>query len=85
MHGSAAGSVFLRNRVQAGSGDAVGRFGKSGAGGPDGFLPGMLFRRGAGADLRRWTAQGVHEKAAGRLAREGRESLFFSGRGKYSG
>ena len=39
--------------------------------------PGMLFRRGAGADLRRWTAQGVHEKAAGRLAREGRESLFF--------
>ena len=27
----------------------------------------------------------VHEKAAGRLAREGRESLFFSGRGKYSG
>lgn len=63
--------------MQAGSGDAVGRFGKSGAGGPDGFLPGMLFRRGAGADLRRWTAQGVHEKAAGRLAREGRESLFF--------
>ena len=45
MHGSAAGSVFLRNRVQAGSGDAVGRFGGSGAGGPDGpdgFLTGML-------------------------------------------
>ena len=66
--------------MQAGSGDAVGRFGGSGAGGPDGpdgFLPGMLFRRGAGADLRRRTAQGVHEKAAGRLAREGRESLFF--------
>lgn len=41
--------------------------------------------RGAGADLRRRTAQGVHEKAAGRLAREERESLFFSGRGKYSG
>ena len=74
--------------MQAGSGDAVGRFGGSGAGGPDGpdgFLPGMLFRRGAGADLRRRTAQGVYEKAAGRLAREGRESLFFSGRGKYSG
>lgn len=35
------------------------------------------FPAGAGADLRRRTAQGVHEKAAGRLAREGRESLFF--------
>ena len=35
-------------------------------------------------ELRRRAAQGVHEKAAGRLAREGRESLFFSGRGKYS-
>ncbi len=85
VRGSAAGSVFFGNRVQAGSGDAVGRFGKSGAGGPNGFLTRISFRRGVGADLRRRAAQGVHEKAAGRLAREGRESLFFSGRGKYSG
>ena len=64
--------------MQAGSGDAVGRFGGSGAGGPDGFLPGMLFRRGAGADLRRRTAQmakdghliGVHCMAHVDLARQ---------------
>ena len=77
VRGSAAGSVFFGNRVQAGSGDAVGRFGKSGAGGPNGFLPRISFRRGVGADLRRRAAQGVHEKAAGRLAREGVKASFF--------
>lgn len=67
--------------MQAGSGDAVGRFGGSGAGGPDepnGFLPGMLFRRGAGADLRRRTAQGVHtKKLLDGLRERGVKASFF--------
>ena len=83
VHGSAADLCF-RNRVQAGSGDAVEDLAEVEQAGPDGISDGFLpnaFPAGAGADLRRRTAQGVHEKAAGRLGSERvKASFFWSGK-----